>query len=120
METDYESLIKEEGDYYTWEYHGLKCEIIRNGDFGNWCGYVTIPKIISTNIPEYLDMRVHGGLTADRKDSDGNRIIGFDAAHAGDLIPGFNMYGIHRGGIYRDKNFMIRETTSLARQILFI
>ena len=40
--------------------------------------------------------------------------IGFDTAHAMDLVPRFR----DEGGVYRDICYVLRETISLADQIL--
>lgn len=61
------------------------------------CGYVLIPEGHPWNGKDYddlTDVHVHGGLTYCAKadghaglESKGGWIIGFDCAHAGDLIP---------------------------------
>lgn len=65
-------------------------------EMGNFCGYITIPPGNPFNETNDYDddmfdkIDIHGGWTYyDTKDAD--VIIGFDCAHAGDLVPMMEM-----------------------------
>ncbi len=117
-------LIESEGSYHEWDVYGLKCEVSRH-DMGHWCGYITIPSSDVVPNMQYENMYVHGGVSYTSKNKNGDQIVGFDAAHAGDLIP--HTYTVlkkyYRGStddsIYRTKQYMIEQTNNLAKQILF-
>ena len=110
-----------EPDKLTWmdEATGLDCMALRNR-YGAWCGYVGLPPEHSLHGTDYDDVQcrlpdllVHGGLTfADRCDETGVRPmsqrichvpepgrpadvwwLGFDCAHAWDLVPGLKATG---------------------------
>ena len=126
---------------------GLDCLIVRNHS-GALCGYVGLPPGHRLHGVDYdeahglADIEVHGGLTfADRCQEgaeDGPGIchvpepgrpaevwwLGFDCAHAGDLIPGmqevYAAVGIartYRSDTYRDFAYVQREVTEMARQL---
>ena len=87
-----------------WDYNGLHCVIVFNGNTCSRCGYVGIPK----NNPYYNhssfidngEFSVHGGITFDEigsypvKYGKDTRWIGFDCAHCDDLqdLDSFNKY----------------------------
>src|SRR5690625_5293703 len=99
-----------EPDELKFEHEGLKCLILRMESLGHLCGYVGV-KEYPQGFDEY-EIAVHGGVTfnkpietcsSEMKDyfEDCKYVIGFDAAHAGDLTP----YGESRfrdmfGGAY--------------------
>ncbi len=127
---------------------GLDCLIVRNPS-GALCGYVGLPPghrlhgVDYDDAYEVADIDVHGGLTfADRcaeGAEDGPGIchvpepgrpaevwwLGFDCAHAGDLIPSkrevYDRASIdsswRRGEVYRDFGFVQQEVAGLARQL---
>lgn len=88
----------EEPDLLEFEHEGLKCRIQRifakelDGHFslGHLCGYVCIPKEHSkygkNAFDEFDEMDIHGGLTYGEFQND-EYWIGFDCAHAGDIVP---------------------------------
>ena len=128
---------------------GLLCTIVRNRDLGNLCGYVRLPhgklrrKIISasrhSHRPGYFTshlrtIEVHGGLIYSRHSSyhkmSRGYWIGFDCAHAWDLVPGMSAFlrslskisgdslsAFERDSVYRDFAYVKAEVTSLARQV---
>lgn len=117
--------IKQEGDYKKFTHKGLLCEIVRNGDMGNLCGYVYIPKYSKLcNFEEHeLPVRPHGGVTFTSMTDDGFK-VGFDCAHSGDLVP--RMVMLERkigmsplGGqdIYRDMKYVEKEVRQMADDI---
>lgn len=121
---------------------GLPCMIKRHPRFGNLCGYVGVPE----GHPWYrkdwdaVDVSVHGGLTYAAHCEEGPEEIaichvpepgepdnvwwlGFDCAHAWDLMPGleasYKGVGIPspHGGTYRHLGYVEAECARLAKQI---
>lgn len=86
-------LIKSEGDERRFKYKGYECVIKRVPEMLHLCGYIKIPKghaLYGDKDEEYglLDIPVHGGVTFNGDlEEDGGFWIGFDCAHAGDLVP---------------------------------
>lgn len=93
---------QQEPDFATWEHLGLPC-IAHRGGAGAWCGYVAVPPGHPAHGKDYGDeifdaLYVHGGLTyADKchrhichvpKPGEPDDVwwLGFDCAHAGDMI----------------------------------
>lgn len=120
---NYLDIIKAEGDYYEWYNDGLKCFVKRN-DMLCLCGYVEIPSYYKIILPENDDLEhnydVHGGVTYEQHDDNGNYVIGFDCCHGGDLYPYYytdDNLSMFVRGIYRDKDYVISETNSLCSQI---
>jgi hypothetical protein len=141
---------RDEPDKAQWidEATDLDCLAVRNR-LGAWCGYVGLPPghplhgFDYEQAPEARDIEVHGGLTFADKCAEGSedepRIchvpapgrpadvwwLGFDCAHAGDLVPGmqdaYTAAGINRPGGYRDTYrtfaYVQAECTSLASQL---
>jgi hypothetical protein len=133
-----------EGDEKQFEYKELQCFIWRHKlGCGHLCGYVEV----KPNHPwykqnyNYLDITVHGGITFGDTFHDGRFdgkwFLGFDCAHAGDLLPisrnsnifrdlaiGFGAdggdYDAMRDGYetYKDMAFVEKEIHKLADQIL--
>ncbi len=112
----------DEPDYAKWEAHGVICEIKRNLSMGNLCGYVTVPE----GHPwfgqdyDYIKADVHGGLTYGAMGKDGYT-VGFDCAHAFDLLPLTAAMGLgdgtrHYRDTYRDWTFVKDEVERLAAQ----
>src|SRR4026208_2575071 len=107
-------------------YKGYRC-IVRRTDLGHLCGYVGLPPDHKYFEKNYDDVPVdcHGGLTfsdfwtardygnnIDPSDDDGNWYIGFDAAHAWDLVPYSHLQlpsDLRGGNTYKDMNYMIDE-----------
>lgn len=126
--------------------HGLACLMVRNKIVGHWCGYVAVPPEhplhgVSCDSERVDDVVVHGGLTyeggcfgdichaAKSGEADDVWWLGFDAAHAGDLMPGAaadlrelkelsaklrNPYGEWP---YRDEAYVRAECEALAKQL---
>lgn len=86
----------------TWDTKvGLKAWIflVRNS---HHCGYVAVP----SDLPD-THINVHGGVTYDGypKWANGDRVLGFDCAHAGDACFGYQ----EEGDIWRDESFCIDQ-----------
>ena len=109
-----------ERDEATFVRHGYWCQIKRHPELKTLNGYVLIgrghPYWGIDSADPILD--VHGGVTFD----DGTK-VGFDCAHAGDLIPTRHVltgaYGdIHKPPqTYRNWAFVEREVDKLAKQL---
>lgn len=127
-----------EPDRMDWIRSGFSCFALRN-EFGNWCGYVGVPKEHPDYGKSHTDMsidpiNVHGGLTYTDK-CQGHIChvpkagmpadvwwFGFDTGHAGDLSPRVTAaLGDHSDllewQVYRDADYIKKETNSLARQL---
>lgn len=81
-----------EPDAYEMTYEGYDCFFKRN-PVGAWCGYIGVSKEEEALIEEH-DLSLHGGITFRGTGSDnhpvwdkGIVVIGFDCAHAGDILP---------------------------------
>lgn len=108
---------------------GFSCFILRN-QLGCWCGYVGVPE----NHPAYgksendVNISVHGDLTYAEKCSppichipekgmpENVWWLGFDTSHYKDFCPSITKYANHHE-TYRDMNYVIDETKSLAEQL---
>ena len=128
-----EDVIIGEGDRQTFFHLGYKCLIKRCMESGALCGYVGVSdksKLFGVNYDDVYDLipdlSVHGGLTYSgfwkKEENDSFYYLGFDAAHAGDIMPfmRFNfriMMSIDRKAVYRDMNYMASECRLLAEQI---
>lgn len=106
--------------------HGkYKCSIIRNTDMGHLCGYIKVPKDnIFYNKKDILwKLDCHGGITFSHmaQDQDGKTfVIGFDCAHAWDLIP-YNTFNFgsryYNESVYRNIEFVEKELIDLCEQL---
>lgn len=129
-----------EPNRYVFSYKGYRC-LIRRTDLKILCGYVGIPpchKYYGKSADELQNIDCHGGLTfSDRfkaedageqnltsEDNDGYWYIGFDAAHAWDLVPYMvEEYGHHElfqhahTGTYKDMNYMIEQCKKIVDQL---
>lgn len=130
---------KTEGDEFHFEAHGLQCYLIRHPQHKTWLGYVAFPDVAQARskvlghscVPEQdsYGFEVHGGVTFNAYHHQLHQYaLGFDTAHFGDYSPGmdqlFKEHGIPRsrdpiaeGDVYRNKEYMISETTLLAQQM---
>lgn len=96
--------------------------LIRRGPSGNLCGYVGIAHghpwhgVDEGQITPYPE--VHGGLTfSDFIDSDQPWWwIGFDCAHARDLLPSLTPLDAHQLETYKDVSYVKAECARLAAQ----
>lgn len=109
------------------EHAGLKCLILRNPELFHLNGYVALPK----GHPWYgkgyddIDVEVHGGLTFAREGNGhewerGYWWVGFDCAHAWDLVPQIlELVGRGPGPheTYRNFAYVRGEIQSLAEQL---
>ena len=116
-----------EPDWAELDHEGLPCLMMRNG-YGAWCGYAHVPPynpvLVDAYDPEgyeYWPFDVHGGITwsGSREFSDGRRLfcVGFDLNHSSDGAPGDFRYHDRLKGPYRDFEYAVNETQSLAAQI---
>lgn len=112
-----------EPDYMEFEFLGFLCIMRRNMNFGNWCGYIRVPRLhpwYATSDESELNVPVHGGVTyagpcfigddVDETTDPEYILIGFDCAHAGDVMPGYRIGG---AGTYKDINFVSNELRNL-------
>jgi hypothetical protein len=91
--------------------HGYWCEIKRHKMMGTLCGYVLVGRHHPyANTGYDVPLEVHGGVTF----NDGVR-IGFDCAHAGDLVPGRDL--AHSDDVYRNMAYVKAECKRLAEQL---
>lgn len=123
---------------------GLKCAVLRHPHTGHLCGYVRVPrgklydKIVRRGkqpgwewagklrrAPAYTwverRVTVHGGLTwagkfRGRYQLERGLWVGFDCAHAGDLMPKLQFKNVQQN-IYRDMQYVTNECQILATQI---
>lgn len=107
-------IIKKEGDFYEWN-NTFYCYIRRN-NMDAWCGYVVLPKSLPLDFDEEFNIRCHGGITYQEKDSNGDTVIGFDCSHFGDLVPKMMEFTSYQ--VYKDKKYVIDEVNSIVEQIL--
>lgn len=108
-----------------WDIGDFKAHIIRHKDMGHLCGYVGVGVDHplygrKTDDDEIIKLDVHGGVTfaghdKDDKD-DGVWWIGFDCAHAFDVIPYMPIMML-QGAKYRDFTYVSGEVEKLARQL---
>lgn len=139
---------------------GLYCAIVRHSHLGHLCGYVRAPYSLTKRLMAYgragmihpfkphrrikrymsdyygiSGLECHGGVTGvfhglpHYRASEGVW-IGFDCAHAGDLVPGMKetydrmkaLYPILDGDYetYKDFAFVRQECEELAKQVKFL
>ena len=103
------------------------CFILRNAH-GNWCGYVGVPNGHPNYGKDRDEFDVHGGITYSDKCSppichipkegmpEDVWWLGFDTAHAYDFSPS-RWLSSFTGDIYRNMEYTINETKSLAEQL---
>jgi hypothetical protein len=114
-----------EPDKVEFTHNGYPCVIMR-GPLGALNGYVAVPSGHPDFGKDYddVDINVHGGLTyaedsAPMAAADAGWWFGFDCAHAGDIVPGMNMYRTQRGDFgetYKDLAYVRAEIESLVAQ----
>jgi len=105
---------------------GYKCRIWRNPHAGNLCGYVFLPDSSSLYEARYTDddfplFCVHGGINFSSW-LDGQWAIGFDCAHAWDMVPARDLHPEFEaffGGetVYRDREYVQKELENLCKQL---
>ena len=114
-----------EPDRVDWvdEASGLWCHM-RRGPSGAWCGYVEVGMAHRWYGRHYDDIvaSVHGGLTYSGESFDdlGGWWLGFDCAHYGDFVPGYDgkmrELKLDGGAIYRELAWVREECVHLAQQ----
>jgi len=121
---------KKEPDYHEFLYNGIRCKMERNKESLFWMGYAGVDEKhplygVEDGQAEQL-LECHGGVTySGEKGRDGYWYFGFDCGHAGDLIPRLadiftntgNLRDIFITGVYRDFEYVKKETTELAKQL---
>jgi hypothetical protein len=120
---------EKEPDRKNFEYRGYSCIIKRNPLFF-LCGYVAIPDF-NENEDEYLLENVfpHGGITFSEYpcgnylplyNSIGQKLywVGFDCAHASDMVPGWMGIQNMDRMIYRNMAYVEKEIKNMVDQII--
>lgn len=104
---------------------GLRCLILR-GPMGSLNGYVELPESSSAWGMDHMwenPFEVHGGITFSGTldqimQEETYYAVGFDTAHAWDVIPKLNgRWPIEDNSTYKNLEFVTNETKSLAEQI---
>lgn len=111
---------------------GYPC-LIHRSPLGVWCGYVAVPPDhpmhgVHTGERELEGISVHGGITwaswcrghichVPREGEPPVWWLGFDCAHAGDLIPALLASGATSEDVYRDQVFVMIEVERVAAQL---
>ena len=134
---DYDSelvgVLQHEPSAFVWETkEGLRGLVFRQKSMNHYCGYLELGDHV-TRYDTYddLDVRVHGGLTymgrlefASIEYPDLKKFelsVGFDTAHAGDLVPGLVL--LMKGNYlqdrdtYRDFEYVFNEVNDLSEQV---
>jgi hypothetical protein len=125
---------KEPEDRVEWRSHGFPCLMARNR-LGAWCGYVGVAEGHPWFEADYSGIvaDAHGGLTysgrcaghichvAQPGEPDEVWWLGFDTAHAADLVPGAHRYGCAFGcafgcADYKSAAYVRMEVEALAAQ----
>lgn len=107
-------------DYLEFKYKGYNCKIRRVEHVRHLCGYVLLPKEHYLYGKEYCDIDIdcHGGLSYSEKENE-YWVIGFDCAHACDLIPGLHEKAKSGSfGIYRNMGYVKSELRKIVNQII--
>lgn len=112
-----------------WVAYGLRCRVLE-GPFGNYNGYVAVPKTHPAWGKDYIDMwqdiDVHGGLTFGRRGEEGDERwpdpdlwwFGFDTAHGFDYLDFIFVDGKPRlQGYYWRVEDVAGETERMAEQL---
>lgn len=121
--SDFKEKWETEPDKVELEYLGLKCWVLRRQGMKHLCGYVELPPESSLNdlasITWDSDLEVHGGVTFEGKleVDDLRKYVGFDCAHAGDIVPGMRDSGDTHYSTYKSVEYVTSECKKLAEQI---
>jgi len=109
-----------------WEHAGFKCRVWKHPYLGHFCGYVVLPKThpYAGKNSQDIDVDVHGGLTFHGWEGD-DYIVGFNCAHAGDLVPGLLTHSLGEPGerVLDEQGHLwtveevVEETNRLAEQL---
>lgn len=104
-----------EPSFVAWSRHGLPCYIRRQSGSLSLCGYVGVPPSHPwftshhDDLPLNIRVTAHGGLTYTSEKS-GFNFFGFDCAHSGDKVPGYDW----STGTYRDLAYVTASVNALA------
>ena len=146
----HEGAWNDEPDMVRFEHKGMKCVVLRHAWSGHLCGYVRlrrgsrlyreVGKVMAKrekvegwkrrmrgagyDHERLSGVRVHGGLTfCGRLDKNGAKglWLGFDCAHAWDIVPRYKgmmeKTGGGGGGKYRDMEYVVDQTKLMAEQV---
>lgn len=123
IELDYYHLMNVETGY--------AIVIKRHPSLKHLCGYVSLDAhhpLYNKSHKEsdvFDKFDVHGGVTftgtLDGEHNSNDKLklflVGFDCAHAGDLVPELSKELVHGDEVYRDVNYVILECIKLAKQL---
>ena len=125
-------IMKKEGDLKVFEYEGYQCCVLR-GPLGALNGYVALDNnhILYGAHYDNDEVIVHGGLTFSKyppihmpfpKSFKDKWVLGFDCAHACDVVPKNLELGLcfSGSGIYRDMEYVENEIKRLVNQLIDI
>lgn len=125
----------DEPDREDFEHAGYKCLVLRHDEVGHLCGYAAVPRGHPCYGKHYdhlpyedlFTVDVHGGLTHSGEGDGkfwtaGYWWLGFDCAHAYDLVPFMEDFtkrfmGPSLGGTYRNFQYARQETKKLADEM---
>lgn len=115
---EFAAILKQEGNKKDFRYKGYACHIRRVGVpyMGHLCGYIEVQRTHILYGKDYDDIEniydyelpAHGGLTFSGFVND-EYWIGFDCAHAGDLLPMFvgeDFYPPQKNDTYKTMEFV--------------
>ncbi|WP_026859372.1 hypothetical protein [Jeotgalicoccus psychrophilus] len=78
-----EQKINDEGDYKSFSYQNVFCEIKRIKGMGHLCGYLHLDSV-TDDAREIINEHFHCGITYEHDD-----VYGFDCTHVGDINPAY-------------------------------
>jgi hypothetical protein len=112
----------------TYGAEGYRGHAIRHDTLGHWCGYIDLPadhpwcSADTIHDVRMAGVDVHGGITYVGRSPDTGRVrIGFDCAHAGDLVPGLQKFlppeyaEYDDASVYRPIEYVVDEIHKLGR-----
>lgn len=111
---------------------GLPAVILLVNDGSHHCGYVALPADLADkdfmNYDSEMSISVHGGVTYQDAlpQLEDKIVIGFDCAHAGDLMKcpekykgtGMENMFMYSDGEWRDEQYCTDECESMAKQLM--
>jgi hypothetical protein len=107
-----------EPDFDQFKCHEMTCALIRS-PLGSWCGYVGVdahhPLFGCTTAEADMALHVHGGVTFTGIGRNHRWLIGFDCAHAYDLIP--SLPASCQWGEYKSQWYAEGQARYLAQQL---